>query len=187
MQDMLKKIILALAVLILALGAGFYIYKDLNKPKTDFGSNQAEQKNSNVCTEASTSSDCVKSAPNTDTSNSDSFNELLALGLEKKGINDYEGARDAWERAGVVSPTNFISFNNLGDLYAYYLKDNKKAEENFLTAIKNGPNQIYIYRSLYEFYRYVVKDDAKAKAILQRGITANPNISKDLKYLLDNL
>ena len=159
---MTKKIILALAVLILALGAGFYIYKDLNKPPTPgVGSNQVEQ--------------------------SESLNELLALGLEKKRINDYEGARDAWERAGIVSPTNSVSFNNLGDLYAYYLKDNKKAEENFLTAIKNGPNQIYIYRSLYEFYRYVLKDDAKAKGILQKGIIANPNSSQDLKYLLDNL
>ena len=164
---MLKKIILILIVLILALGAGFYIYKDLNKPKLPtpgVGSNQ-------------------KSMPE---NNTDSFNELLALGLEKKGINDYEGARDAWERAGAVSPTNSVSFNNLGDLYAYYLKDNKKAEENFLTAIKNGPNQIYIYRSLYEFYRYVAKDNAKAKVILQKGITANPDISQDLKYLLDN-
>ena len=181
---MLKKIILVLTVLILALGAGFYIYKDLNKPPTPGVGGLGSD--SSVCDTNSTSSDCVKSALNTDTGNPESFNELLALGLEKKRINDYEGARDAWERAGVVSPTNSISFNNLGDLYAYYLKDNKKAEENFLIAIKNGPNQIYIYRSLYEFYRYVMKDDAKARAILEKGIATNPATSQDLKYLLDN-
>jgi tetratricopeptide (TPR) repeat protein len=101
-------------------------------------------------------------------------------------IGDYEGAKECWEYAAVVNPKSPTPFNNLGDLYAHYLKDNKKAEENFLIAIKNGPDQIYIYRSLYEFYRYVMKDNAKAKQILERGISANPNTSQDLKNLLDN-
>jgi tetratricopeptide (TPR) repeat protein len=219
---MIKKIILSLAVLVLALGAYFYIYKDLNKPKTD------------SCDISSTSSDCVKNAPESpepsvpqsvitpisaktpdlnkpvvipdgwpaDTQkimklkieslisdlkkNPDSFDNWLNLGTQRKTINDYEGAGECWEYAGVIRPLNYVSYNNLGELYGYYLKDYKKAEENYLTAIKNGPDQVYIYRNMYEFYRNVTEDDAKAKAILGKGIATNPDTSKDLKYLLDN-
>jgi tetratricopeptide (TPR) repeat protein len=114
------------------------------------------------------------------------FNSWLILGIYRKQIGDYEGARQAWDYVGKISPGNSTSFNNLGNLYAYYIKDNQKAEENFLKAIKNGPDMVYIYRNLYEFYRYVMKDDIKAKAILAQGIAANPDTSQDLQYLLDN-
>jgi tetratricopeptide (TPR) repeat protein len=79
-----------------------------------------------------------------------------------------------------------VVFHNLGDLYAYFLKDTQKAEENFLKALENGPDQIYIYRNVYEFYRYAMKDDVKAKQILEQGIKANPGNSQDLQNLLNN-
>jgi tetratricopeptide (TPR) repeat protein len=112
--------------------------------------------------------------------------DWLVLGIYRKMIGDYEGAKECWEYAAAIDPQSPTPFNNLGDLYANYLKDSKKAEENFLIAIKNNPNQIYIYRSTYELYRYVLKDDAKARAILEQGIKANPTTSQDLQNLLNN-
>lgn len=115
------------------------------------------------------------------------FDTWLILGIHRKTIGDYEGAREIWEYAAALRPGNYIPFNNLGDLYAFFLKDNKKAEENFLKALENDPAYIYIYRSAYDFYLYVLKDEAKAKALLQKGIAANPGAaSQGLQELLQN-
>lgn len=118
----------------------------------------------------------------------DLFDTWLILGIHRKTIGDYEGAREIWEYATALRPGNYIPFNNLGDLYAFYLKDNKKAEENFNKAIELSPNRIHVYYSFYEFYKYVLKDDAKAKALLQKGIAANPGpASQGLQDLLNSI
>jgi len=118
---------------------------------------------------------------------SDNLENWLVLGVYRKMIGDYEGAKEVWEYASVIRPQNSISFNNLGELYAYYLKDNAKAEENYKKAIENDPSAIYIYRNFFDFYRYFAKDTAKARAILEQGIAANPSTSSDLKNLLINI
>jgi len=118
---------------------------------------------------------------------SDNLENWLVLGVYRKMIGDYEGAKELWEYAGAIRPQNSISFNNLGELYAYYLKDNAKAEENYKKAIENDPSAIYIYRNFFDFYRYFAKDTAKARAILEQGIAANPTTSSDLKNLLEGL
>ena len=118
---------------------------------------------------------------------SDNLENWLVLGVYRKMIGDYESAKEVWEYAGAIRPQNSISFNNLGELYAYYLKDNAKAEENYKKAIKNDPSAIYIYRNFFDFYRYFAKDTAKARAILEKGIAANPSTSSDLKNLLETL
>ena len=118
---------------------------------------------------------------------SDNLENWLVLGVYRKTIGDYEGAREVWEYAGAIRPQNSISFNNLGELYAYQLKDNIKAEENYKKAIENDPSAIYIYRNFFDFYRYFAKDTAKARAILEQGIAANPSTTSDLKNLLESL
>ncbi len=118
--------------------------------------------------------------------NPDLFDQWLVLGVYYKLIGDYEGTKEVWEYAGKIRLESSTPFNNLGDLYAYYLKDNKKAEENFLKALENDLKNNSLYRNLYDFYRYVIKDDDKAKEILKKGIEFNPDSSQDLKYLLDN-
>jgi tetratricopeptide (TPR) repeat protein len=114
------------------------------------------------------------------------YGKWLQLGLNWKLFNDFEGARLSWEYASIIGPDGFVAFYNLGDLYAYYLHNNAKAEENYKKALVKGPNQIYVYRAMYDFYRNVLKNDALAKKTLEEGIVKNPDISKDLKYLLDN-
>lgn len=116
--------------------------------------------------------------------NPNSFDLWLELAIYRKMISDYEGAKEIWEYTSKMVPNDAISFNNLGDLYAYYLKDSVKAEENFLKALKNGTDQIYIYRNAHDFYLNVMKDKAKAKRILEDGIKVNPGASQDLQNLL---
>lgn len=110
----------------------------------------------------------------------------IDLGSLRKAIGDYEGAKLAWEYIAVVAPKNGLAFRNLGDLYGYYLGNPQKAEENFLKAIQNDPNQIEYYFKIVDFYREIANDPAKARAILEKGIAANPS-SSDLKSLLQTL
>lgn len=116
--------------------------------------------------------DDIVSELNENNTNTDAW---IQLGLRYKQLGDYEGAREAWEYASLLSPGNVVSFNNLGDLYHYYLKDYKKSEANFLTAIQNDSVYALSYKGLHDLYRYSYKKDGGAAAtILIQGIKANP-------------
>lgn len=116
--------------------------------------------------------------------NPDFFFGWIQIGLLKKIIGDYEGARDAWEYAGVIRPLNSVSFANLGELYWRYSPDYPKSEKNFLTSIKNKPDDSSTYISLSDlyFYSYSEKKD-RADDILLEGIQANPEDINLMKWL----
>ncbi|MBI4691897.1 MAG: hypothetical protein HY773_00400 [Candidatus Terrybacteria bacterium] len=195
------KIIFGIFILLLVAGAGYYIYRDsttvvefektqqlkqiqqLEHPNLDrpinMPSTMASDAQKIILEKIEKLSTELKQNPSI-------FDNWLLLGIYRKIIGDYEGARDCWEYAAVINPQSPTPFNNLGDLYANFIKDNKKAEENFLMAIKIDPSAIYIYRSLYEFYHYNLKDEAKAKQILEQGIKVSPNTTKEFQNLLDN-
>ncbi len=119
-------------------------------------------------------------------SNTGSFNDWIDLGLYRKLLGDYEGARQAWEYASLLRPQSPASFSNLGILYGYYLKDAPKAEKSFLRAIENDPKDINLYFQTYDFYKDVMKDSTKAKAIIETGLKNNP-ADKDLESMLKEL
>ena len=104
------------------------------------------------------------------------------LGTYRKIAGDHHGAAAAWEYLSKQYPTNPTSFSNLGDLYLNYLKDAAKAEQNYLAAIKNYPENVNAYRALFEMYS-AQKASAKAIAILEKGIAANSKMI-DLRVLL---
>lgn len=110
----------------------------------------------------------------------------IDLGIYHKVAGDFSGAKIYWDYAGKISPTNFISFGNLGNMYAYQLKDMVQAEKYYNQAIKNGPTQIYLYIQLAEAFRDVSKDMTKARAVIDRGLLANPN-NAELLVLKDSL
>lgn len=114
------------------------------------------------------------------------FSNWLYLGLSRKSIGDYDGAKQAWEYAKLLDTSNFVVRGNLGDLYAYYLRDNTKAEENYLKALELGPSQVYLYYKTAEFYRDFLLDTQKAKEIVQTGLLKNPN-NPELQSLLNSL
>ncbi|MBI5816845.1 MAG: hypothetical protein HZB09_00250 [Candidatus Yonathbacteria bacterium] len=115
---------------------------------------------------------------------SSQWNDWLELGIQRKVAGDYEGAREIWEYAAVLAPESYVPWNNLGDLYAHYLKDYSKAEQNFKKALILKPDYIGGYRALYELYRYSYKEKANlAPQILKDGLAKNPK-STDLMVLL---
>lgn len=112
------------------------------------------------------------------------FDGWIMLGSLRKMAGDYEGARDAWEYASAISPSNYVSFGNLGDLYQYYLKDYLRAEKNMLTVVKNKVDNIAGYRNLYNLYTQSYKEKInEAPKILLSGLSKNPN-NLDLIVLL---
>lgn len=117
----------------------------------------------------------------------DFFNGWIQLGLLKKTIGDFEGARDAWEYASLLRPENALSFANLGELYWRYLHVYPEAETNFKASIKNNPNDPGTYVSLSELYFYSLKEKYDfADDILLQGLTVNPQ-SMDLTKALARL
>lgn len=118
--------------------------------------------------------------------NQDSFNDWIDLGLYRKLLGDYEGARQAWEYGSILRPQSPAPFSNLGILYGYYIKDAPKAEKSFLKAVENDPKGINLYFQTYDFYKDVMKDLTKAKAIIETGLKNNP-ADKDLESMLKEL
>ena len=112
-------------------------------------------------------------------------NDWILLGTQYKVAEDFDKTIEAWNYVGFLSPNNSVSFHNLGDLYGYYLKDVQEAEENFLRAISNAPNDIYLYFKTADFYKDIMKDEVKRRAIVEQGLEANPD-SPDLKNLLNS-
>ena len=110
----------------------------------------------------------------------DSLEQWLELGLLRKLIGDYDGARDAWKFATIIRTNDSVAFHNLGFLYWQNFKDYKKAEENYLKAIKNNQKDISAYIDLSNVYYFSLKDIVRAKEILNSGLKNNPE-NEELK------
>lgn len=126
----------------------------------------------------------LRAAARTVADNPDYFSGWIELGLLKKVIGDYEGARDAWEYAGAIRPENSLSFANLGELYGKYILDYPKAEANFRKSIQNKPNDTGTYMSLSDLYSYsyAQKKDL-ADDVLLEGLAANPGDTDLMRWL----
>jgi cytochrome c-type biogenesis protein CcmH/NrfG len=116
---------------------------------------------------------------------SSDFNAWLSIGNIRLIGGDAAGAKEIWDYASKVWPTNQVTFNNLGDYYVNYQKDYAKAEANYLIAIKNKPTDPSAYRSLFGLY-YTTgykRTGTTAEDILKKGIAASPS-TVDLQVLL---
>ncbi|OHA20484.1 MAG: hypothetical protein A2849_00610 [Candidatus Taylorbacteria bacterium RIFCSPHIGHO2_01_FULL_51_15] len=110
----------------------------------------------------------------------------LDLGFHRKGIEDYEGARQAYAYALALTPTSALAADSLGVLYSTYLKEYPKAEQNFLLALKLDSTTPYRYLRLFEFYSETMNDGSKARAILEKGLKAIPG-DASFTVLLESL
>ncbi|MDO8467163.1 MAG: hypothetical protein Q7S83_03445 [bacterium] len=115
----------------------------------------------------------------------------IDVGLVKKVFNNYIGARDVWEYAKLLNPNASMSYSNLGKLYSGYLSDNKKAEENFLAALKLDPGISDGYLALAEFYRDFYKEKFdQVDDVLLAGIKVVPldlNLHLQLAFYYKNI
>lgn len=99
----------------------------------------------------------------------------LQLGILRKYIGDYEGAGLAWEYATKIRPVDYVAFNNLGDLYHFYLKNFPKSESAIKKVIELKPDYVQAYRNLFELYTLSYKEKANlADDVLILGISKNP-------------
>jgi tetratricopeptide (TPR) repeat protein len=110
----------------------------------------------------------------------------IELGTYRKNIGDYVGSVEALNYAIYLNPSNSVAYNNIGDLYAYFLKNDVLAEQNFLKALEVAPKDLYLYFKVSEFYTDVLKNPSAARAIVEQGVEENPN-STELKDLLNSL
>jgi tetratricopeptide (TPR) repeat protein len=102
------------------------------------------------------------------------LNSWIMLGTYYKMAGDYDDAIKTWEYVSAMSPTNVISFSNLGNLYHYYLKDFPKAETNLKRVVANDPTYIVGYKNLFDLYHLsYLKETSKAEDILKQGIAKN--------------
>jgi tetratricopeptide (TPR) repeat protein len=162
-----KKIIYLIILILLLAGIGFYFYNERKPSQSEQTSSSAldkiltlEIKRTDLTQEQiaryqeefAKDKKIILTAP-------DTFNlaAFINVGTIKKIVGDFEGARDAWEYASLKSPKNSVSFFNLGLLYAEDLKDNQKAEANYLKCLENSKgesgNEQY-YRGVVDFYTY---------------------------------
>jgi len=119
------------------------------------------------------------------TKNKSDLDTWINLGVVRKQAGDYKGAEAAWQYVSAVSPTNIISFNNLGDLYMSYLKDYPKAVASYMQEIKNLPTNLDSYKNIFQIYTTTsyTGGAGAAEAILKQGIVANPK-AVDLQVIL---
>lgn len=111
-------------------------------------------------------------------------NAWIMLGVDRKTLGDYEGARDAWEYAKLLAPNEVVAYNNLGDLYHYYLKNTQKSEENWKKTIAIKPDYIQGYRGLVDLYKYSMTEKlSETPVMLSSGIAQNKD-SIDLRVML---
>lgn len=99
----------------------------------------------------------------------------LDLGAYRKLIGDYTGAIAAWEFLGVIRPNAYVSYHNLGDLYAFTLNNPQKGEQYFLKSLQVGPANIQGYLALAVLYHdsAVLGKADQVEKILLRGVAAN--------------
>ena len=64
------------------------------------------------------------------------FSSWINLGIYQKMGEDYQAAVASWVYASQIAPADYISLGDLGDLYAYFIKDTAK-----LSAITIRPSQ----------------------------------------------
>lgn len=103
------------------------------------------------------------------------FTAWLDLASYQKMAGDYDGAIISWKYAGKLVPTDFVSIANIGNLYAYSLKDHLQSEIYYKQAISKAPTLPYLYIQLAEVYKYFFKDLDMARAIIDEGLRVIPN------------
>lgn len=113
-----------------------------------------------------------------------SYQDWIMLGVYRKTIGDYEGARDAWVYGATLAPGEVLAFNNLADLYHYFLKDYKKSEAAWKKTVALKSDYIQGYIGLADLYKYSLTEKVgEIPQVLKDGIAKNPD-SLDLKIAL---
>lgn len=97
-------------------------------------------------------------------------------------LNAHEQAAAVWEVALQLQPLNFVTANNLGNDYQYFLKDYPKAEIYYLKALEIRPDNTTAYQGLIDLYRYNLKDQQDKLEPLMLQAAANDKANEASYY-----
>jgi len=107
--------------------------------------------------------------------NNELITSWLLLGIARKALGDYKASEEIWTFVTLKWPSDYVAYNNLGDLYKEYLKDYPKAEKAFQAVIIKEPKYIPGYVNLSELYRFFYKEKStEVVPVLEQGLKANP-------------
>jgi tetratricopeptide (TPR) repeat protein len=107
----------------------------------------------------------------------------LNLGIFRKMIGDYQGSVEIFNFVGILWPSDYVPFNNLADLYQFYIKNYPLAEKNWLKVIELKSDYGEAYENLYNLYKESYKEkEAQALPVLLKGVKNNPGSISLLVY-----
>ncbi len=99
----------------------------------------------------------------------------LQLAIYKKTLRDYKASIEILDYVAILWPKDYIPFNNLADLYQFYVKNYPLAEKNWLKVIELKPDYTDAYKNLFALYDTVYTEKReKALPVLLKGIDSNP-------------
>ncbi len=105
--------------------------------------------------------------------------DWLQLALLYHTANDSKGAKEVWEFLVKVIPEDTTSYDNLGKLYHFNLKDYPKAESYFKQSIAIAPTSATSYFELFTLYRYSYKKETTAAvdilAVWAKAVPQSPD------------
>lgn len=99
----------------------------------------------------------------------------LELGAYRRMIGDNDGALEAWQFLSKIRPFAHVSYHNIGDLYAFTIRDYEQGEKYLLKSILVGPGNIQGYLALANLYSVPeFGKQSEVPKILLKGIDNNP-------------
>ncbi len=101
----------------------------------------------------------------------DPYDLWVDIGNTKLGLNDYNGAIEAWEQAISLNELNPLAYANLANLYKDFVKDYAQAEKYYDLAIsKDNIGYFPDYQSFAELHiHYLPENSGKVEAIMLSG------------------
>jgi tetratricopeptide (TPR) repeat protein len=127
-------------------------------------------------TERATMSEQITATRLTLATNPAQYEQWLVLGILYKNIDNFVLAQQAWDYATRLRPTDARAYNNLGNLFHFYLKDFPKSEHAYRNSIAHDPANILAYKGLFELYALSFQQNTnKAVQTLEEGLASNPN------------
>jgi tetratricopeptide (TPR) repeat protein len=111
------------------------------------------------------------------------FSTHVTLARAKADLGDLDGAAEVYRKMNQRFPRNFLSFQNLGNLYEE-TERYEFAAEQFFHAIDNAPRDPHQYRNIVNLYTYKLTERREdIPRILQKGLAELPG-SVDLMAMM---
>lgn len=101
----------------------------------------------------------------------ENYDALLELALIKQAVNDLDGALDLYKKMNSLRPKDLVPLNNSASIY-FDRKEYEKAEATHLQILNDiTPKWMNSYNELYSIYQFHLKDKRGSfESVLLNGI-----------------